>query len=75
VWIDEGELVIGDSLVRRIAAAIHETGYLVALVSSSSIDSGWCQKDLSLAVSRGIKEVRQLVLPVRVGEIAMPTEQ
>ena len=72
VWIDEGELVIGDSLVRKIAEAVAETDYLVALVSASSEGSGWCQKELAIAVTTGLNQVRELVLPVRVGEATMP---
>ncbi len=74
VWIDEVELVIGVSLVRRIAEGVHETDYLVALVSASSVDSSWCQKELALALARGLGEGRYVVLPVRVGEIEMPPE-
>ena len=72
VWIDEGEVVIGTSLVTSIAKAVEATDYLVAIVSSASVDSPWCQKELAWAVTRGLTEVRELVLPVKVGKIEMP---
>jgi TIR domain len=41
VWIDEGELKIGDSLIERIATAIAEIDFFLALVSQSSAQSNW----------------------------------
>jgi ribosome-binding factor A len=72
LWIDEGELLIGDSLVDRIAEAIHETNFVVALVSSNSVESNWCRKEISWAINRGIKNRNIKVLPVRIGRIEMP---
>lgn len=74
VWLDEGEMVAGDSLVRTIAEAVMSTDYLVALVSPASINSGWCGKELALGVAQGIEQVRAKVLPVRVGDVVMPPE-
>jgi len=72
VWIDEGELLIGDSLIERIASGIQEADFLVALVSPNSIGSNWCRKEISLAISGGIGGGTVKVLPVRVGSVAMP---
>jgi hypothetical protein len=51
VWIDEGELKVGDSLIERIATAIAEIDFFLALVSHASRDSNWCRKELALAVT------------------------
>lgn len=72
-WIDEGELLIGDSLVERIGEAIEKAEFLIAVVSKHSVDSRWCRQELSqaaveeLEASSGVK-----VLPVRVGDVQMP---
>jgi hypothetical protein len=54
VWIDEGELRAGDSVIRAVSLAIGQVDFLVALVSEHSIASNWCQKELSLAMTEEI---------------------
>ena len=72
VWIDEGELLAGDSLIATISKRVDDADFLVALVSENSIDSEWCQKENSLAIIDGIKSRRTKVIPVRVGDVEMP---
>lgn len=72
VWIDQVELEIGDSLIERISEAISAEDFVVAVISEDSAKSGWCQKELSLAVTEGINNKRVKVLPVRLGEVEMP---
>jgi TIR domain len=72
VWIDEGEMRVGDSLIERIATAIQEVEFVVALVSEASVESNWCKKELSLAITGGLGREGVKVLPLRVGEVDMP---
>ena len=72
VWIDEGELAIGDSIIERVAAALDRIQFVVALVSEASVASQWCQKELALAVTGGLKQRGVKVLPVRIGSVNMP---
>jgi hypothetical protein len=72
VWIDEGELKVGDSLIERIATAIAEIDFFLALVSESSRTSNWCRKELALAVTGELGREGVRVLPVRVAGAEMP---
>lgn len=72
VWIDQLELDIGDSLIGRLTEAIVEEDFVVAVVSEHSVDSGWCQKEVALAVTEGINNKQVKVLPVRLGDVEMP---
>ena len=72
VWIDEVDLRIGESLVDRIAEAIDQTDYLLAIISSNSITSRWVQKELSLAMSKEIEGKSVAVLPVLIDNCEMP---
>jgi hypothetical protein len=74
VWLDQGELLIGDSLIERIAEAIAEFDFVAALVSPSSVHSNWCRKEIALAMSKGLKRGSRsvTVLPLRVGDVEMP---
>lgn len=73
VWIDEIEIVVGDSLIRRISDAIAEGDFVVGVISEHSVESAWCQKELALAITQGINEKRVVVLPVRLGSVTMPS--
>ncbi|MEQ1704083.1 MAG: toll/interleukin-1 receptor domain-containing protein, partial [Ilumatobacteraceae bacterium] len=74
VWLDQGELLIGDSLIGRISEAIAEFDFVAALVSEHSVASNWCQKEIALAMSKQLVRGNRTVtvLPLRVGTVAMP---
>jgi hypothetical protein len=72
VWIDTGELRIGDSLLTAISGAIDQVDFLIALVSSDSVASNWCQKEISLAMTGEIARKGITVLPCQVGGVEMP---
>lgn len=72
VWIDERELRVGDSIIERVATAVAEADYFLALVSEASRESRWCQKELHLAVTGELGREGVRVLPLRVGGVAMP---
>lgn len=72
VWIDEGELRVGDSLISAISEAIDRVDFLIALVSEHSTASNWCQKEISLAMTGEVGKRGITVLPCRVGDVAMP---
>lgn len=72
VWIDTDGMRVGDKLVERIAAAIDEVDFLIALVSPASVDSPWCQRELSLAATGELARKRVSVLPVRLGAVTLP---
>lgn len=72
VWIDEGELRIGDSLISAISAAIEQVDFLIALVSEASEGSNWCQKEVALAMTGEVNRQGITVLPCRLGDTTMP---
>lgn len=72
VWRDEGELLVGDSIVERVTAALDQIDFVVVLVSESSVLSPWCQKEVSLAMTGEIAQRGVKVLPVRIDQVEMP---
>jgi hypothetical protein len=72
VRYDRVVLRIGDSLIERIADAIPEGDFLIAVVSPDSVESEWCKRELALAMTDGINERRVKVLPVRFRGSEMP---
>lgn len=72
VWIDKVELLIGDSLATKIGSAIVDNDFLIAIISSESVASPWCEKELAIAVTQGINNKIVKVLPVRLDKAEMP---
>jgi hypothetical protein len=72
ILIDRVVLNVGDSLIAKISETIAEGDFLIGIISPSSVASPWCQKELRLAATQGIKGNRVKVLPVKIGEPEMP---
>jgi TIR domain len=63
-WLDEVELLPGDSLIVAVSKAVVDASYVVAFLSPTSIASAWVEKELAIAMTVGIDEKRVTVLPV-----------
>lgn len=72
VWIDEGEINIGDSLIEKIREGIDKVDYVAAILSSASIESEWVKKELDIASNREIEEKRVVVLPLLIEDVDLP---
>lgn len=72
VWIDEAEIMIGDSLIEKIRQGLDEVDFVVAILSVASIDSPWVQRELDIASNREIAERRVVVLPLLREKVELP---
>lgn len=72
VWIDEAEILVGDSLVRKIEEGLDKVDYVVAVLSAASVASEWVRKELDAAMSREIWSKRVVVLPVLLEDVDLP---
>lgn len=72
VWIDEGELNLGDSLIGRIESAIDDVDYLAVLLSPHSVKSEWCVREVRMALHREISGKRVVVLPLLIEHCKIP---
>lgn len=72
VWVDTWELKVGDSIINRIQEAIHESSALLVILSSASVESEWCKKELSAGLIRELDEKRVIVLPVLIEDCEIP---
>lgn len=72
VWLDRWELNVGDSLIERVQSAITESSALAVVLSSASVQSEWCKKELSVGLIRELDEKRVLVLPILIENCDVP---
>lgn len=73
VWVDEGELNIGQSLWSTIAQTVGRVRFVVAIISRNSIRSRWVRKELALAMHREITSSKDaFVIPILIDDARMP---
>ncbi len=73
VWLDEHDLLAGDSLAEQIGEALTRTRVVLVVVSEASVASRWLRYELNIATQRMIKgECR--VIPVVIDGSELPPE-
>lgn len=73
VWIDEAEMQIGDSLIRKISKAIDQMDYVVVVLSKSSVKSRWVKKEVDIAMTQEIRGKQVKVLPILLEDCLIPS--
>lgn len=72
VWIDEAEILIGDSLIHKIQTGIEHSEYFGIVLSNNSIQSPWVQKELEQAMMMEISSRSVKVLPLLLKKCELP---
>jgi hypothetical protein len=72
VRIDVLELAAGDSIAQRIDQAIASSDILLVLLSQSSVNSQWVQKELSAALSGELRDRAITVIPALIEDCRIP---
>lgn len=71
-WVDEAEILPGDSLIDKISDAIDKLDFVIAVISSNSIDSGWVRQELEWALTKEINNKKITVIPVLIERCDIP---
>jgi hypothetical protein len=69
LWMDELEILPGDSLIGKISEGLADSDFVVACLSQTSVQSNWVRTELEIATTRGIRQKRPIVLPLLVGAV------
>jgi hypothetical protein len=73
IWIDKLKVQVGDSIIQRVNEGLHESDFLIVVLSKSSIKSRWVQEELNAATLRNIESTRQaFVLPIVIEDCDIP---
>ena len=71
-WIDEAEIKIGDSLLKKISEGIKKAEYVAIILSPNSINSPWVETELEIAMNQEINERKIKVLPILIEHCEIP---
>lgn len=72
VWFDEWSIHVGDSIVQKIEQGLKESKFLVILLTRSSIESGWVEKEWHNKIEEEAKKRKVVVLPVKGDDSTTP---
>lgn len=72
VWLDQDEILVGDSVSERIRQGIFRCDYLIVLLSARSRDSIWVTGEIGAAFARFGKTADRAILPVRIDDSPLP---
>jgi len=72
VWWDQWEMGVGDSLIQKIQEGISESSWLAVVLSPSSVNSAWVERELAAALATEIENREVVVLPLLIADCHMP---
>ncbi|MEO9963614.1 MAG: toll/interleukin-1 receptor domain-containing protein [Nisaea sp.] len=72
VWLDEWEMLVGDSLLEKIPKGIDTADWLIAVISANTVGSKWVQEELKIATMREIEDEKVFILPAVVDNCTIP---
>lgn len=72
VWVDTWELTVGDSILTKVQQAIQESSALLVVLSTASVKSDWCLKELSAGLMKELDGKRVVVLPILLEDCEIP---
>ena len=72
VWLDEAEMMIGDSLIEKIREGIDQMEYLGVILSQHSVKSEWVKREVDVAMNQEIEGKRVKVLPLVIDDCELP---
>ncbi len=71
-WLDEWQIKVGECIVTKIGSGIEDSDYVVIVLSSHSVKSGWVDKEWKTKYWSEIQTGKTLVLPVLVEDCSIP---
>jgi hypothetical protein len=72
IWTDEAEILVGDSLIKKIQDGIEKTEYFGVILSPRSVKSPWVQHELEKAMNIEIVSKNVKVLPLLFEQCDLP---
>lgn len=73
VWLDEQNIMVGDSISERISQALAKSDFFIIAVSKHSGGSDWVQRELNSSIMAELSRRAIHILPIKLDDTAMPT--
>lgn len=73
VWLDEQNIMVGDSISERISQGLAKSDFFVISISKNSAGSDWVQRELNASIMAELSRRSIHILPIRIDDSEMPT--
>jgi hypothetical protein len=71
-WLDEAEILPGESILGKVESAIDDMDYLGVVLSRTSVNSSWVQAELRMAMTSELQEARVRVIGLLIEDCQVP---
>ncbi|MFM2013491.1 MAG: hypothetical protein RLZZ396_2275 [Planctomycetota bacterium] len=72
-WLDEREIKAGESIVAKVGEGVASADYVVIVLSSNSVQSGWFAREWEAKLWQEVNQGRTMVIPVLIEDCDIPT--
>jgi len=72
VWLDEWEILVGDSISQQVQRGLEDSEYVAVLLSPHSVTSGWVEKEWQSQIGLEATSRSVLILPLLAAQCAIP---
>lgn len=72
VWMDSGQIVVGDSISQKIQEGLEATEFLILLLTPASVRSVWVQKEWQSKLVDEAESKSAVILPVLANDCEIP---
>lgn len=71
-WIDEYEILPGDSITQKISEGIRQSDFVIVLLSRNSLSSDWVRFEIGKAFAKNREASSIRLIPVRIDDSPIP---
>lgn len=72
VWLDEWEILVGDSITQRIQHGLEQSEFVAVLLTRQSVQSGWVEKEWQGKIGQEAASRQVTVLPLKADDCVIP---
>lgn len=72
VWLDEWEILIGESISQKIQEGLQNTDFVAVLLTQNSVDSGWVEKEWQSKIGDEARTKKVIILPLKGNNCRIP---
>jgi serine/threonine protein kinase len=71
-WLDEEEILVGDSIPAAVERGLREADFVVLCLSKVAAERGWVEAERDATLMQQFSDRKERILPVRLEDVAPP---
>jgi hypothetical protein len=69
-WLDEDEILVGESIPAPVARGLRDADFVVLCLSKAAAERGWIEAERDAALMQQLGERKERILPVRLEDVS-----